>query len=318
MDKQSSVTPVISDEYDADIDLFYQPEMFLAAKTVHMRFVNLVAQLKLELKGYDQQKFLDIVDQLAFLPSDYLEDLSNASTEEVLDRVAFLWSWNNHSILRAVVGAANCQKGIEMLDKFESQIDATQPMELFPIPRPLMKMAPSSSSAFTVLSIRVEYDKDEPVPLKYVNNVATIINEKFEISSHALQLLAARTNPLMFYWTIPKSIVPLVSKGVNEHSDYLKEKGFSEIALFPNTILYATDHLTNGSFALLSIQQQVSIFKDMHINYCISFLMHVYMFCLVCVYIYIVPCVNGISCMCRPIWDPYTCIGQPFVPYEYI
>ena len=270
MDKQSSVTPAISEEDDAGINLFYHPKLFLAAKTVHLRFVNLVTELKQELKGCDPQSFHEIVGLLAFLPSDYLENLSNASTEEVLDRVGFLWSWNNHSILRAVVEATDCQEGIKMLDKFQSQIDATQPMELFPIPPPSMKMAPSSSSAFTVLSIRVEYDKDEPVPLQYVNDVTTIMNEKFEISSHALQLLAARTNPLMLYWMIPKSVVPLVHKGVNEHLEFFKENGFSEIAIYPNTILYATDHLTNGSFALLSIKQQVSIFYDMHKHNCIS------------------------------------------------
>ena len=257
--KQSNAIPAISEEDDSDISLFYQPKVYLAAKTVHLRFVNLVNELKQELKGCDRRSFHEIVGQLALLPSDYLENLSNANTEEALDRVGFLWSWNNHSILRAVVEATNCQRGIEMLDEFESQIDATQPMELFPIPPPSMKMAPSSSSAFTVLSIRVEYDKDEPVPLQYVNDVATVMNEKFEISSYVLQLLAARTNPLMFYWMIPKSVVPLVSKGVDWYSNFFKEKGFLEIAIYPNTILYATDHLANGSFALLSTKQQVSI-----------------------------------------------------------
>ena len=308
MDKQSSITPAIGEEDDANIGLFYQPEVFLVAKTVHIRFVNLLVQLKQELKGCDHHKFLDIVGQLTFLPSDYLEDLRNACTEEVFDRVGFLWSWNDHSILRAVLEATNCQRGIEMLDKFESQIDATQPMELFPIPPPSIKMAPFPSSAFTVLSVRVEYNKDEPVPLQYVNDVATIMNEKFEITSHALQLLAARTNPLMLYWMIPKSIVPLVNKGVNEHSNFFKENGFSEIALFPSTILYATDHLTNGSFALLSIQQQVSKnilgYAPAIVLVCFLFFIHACMFFPVCVCI-VVPCVNG----CPVCADPYKNLG---------
>ena len=140
-------------------------------------------------------------------------------------------------------------------------------------------MAPSSSSAFTVLSIRVEYDKDDPVPLQYVNDVATIMKETFGISSHALLLLAARPNPLMFYWMIPKSIVSLISTGVNKHSDYLKENRFLEIAIYPNTILFATDHLTNGSFALLSIGLQVSTFVY-------SYVIRAYSYKCICTYIY--------------------------------
>ena len=268
-DRESSVTPAISEENNANICSIYQPETFLSAKTVHIRFVCLVAKLKQELNGCGSQKFLDtlsvlsagveIAGHLALLPSDYLEDLSSANIEEIFDRVAFLWSWNNHSVLRAVVEANNCHKGIKILEEFESQIDATQPMELFPIPPPSMKMAPSSSSAFTVLSIRVEYDKDEPVPLQFVNDVATIMKEKFEISSHALLLLAARPIPLMFYWMIPKSIVSLISTGVNKHSDYLKENRFLEIAIYPNTILFATDNSGHGLFDLLSIHPQVRI-----------------------------------------------------------
>ena len=271
MDVQSSGTPsqsASSEEDDIDISPVYQPEVFLAAKTVHIRFLNLLAQLKQEIKHCDPQTFLEALNKLsatvntvghlALLPSDYLEDFSSTSTEKIPK--GFLWTWNNHSILRALLEACSCQDGIKMLDDFESQIDTNQPLELFPIPPPSMKMAPSLSSAFTVLSIRGEYSRDEPVPLQYVHDVATIMIKKLNISSHALQLLAARSNPLMLYWMIPKSIVPLISEGVNKHLDFLKENGFSEVAIYPNTILFATDNLSHGSFALLSIQPQVSIF----------------------------------------------------------
>ena len=266
MDVQS--TNASSQQTSSEEDeAIYQPEVFRAAKTVHIRFLNIVAQLK---QDCDPQTFIEtlsklntnakIVGHLALLPSDYLEDFSNSSSEELTNKFAFLWTWNNHAVLRALLEACNCQDGLKMLDDFKSQIDATQPMELFPIPSPSMKMAPSLSSPFTVLSVRREYDRDEPVPLQYVNDVATIITDKFGISPHALQLLAAQANPLMLYWMIPKSIVPLISRGVNEHLEFLKEKGFSEIAIYPNTILFATDNLSHGSFALLSSQPPVSIF----------------------------------------------------------
>ena len=204
MDRQSSGTPyepTSIEEDDTGISPVYQPEVFLAAKKVHIKFLKIVAQLKQMLKDCDPKCLLTTCNKLTanashleaipLLGADYLEDLDDADIEEIFNRLAFLWTWNNHSILRALLETCDCQNGLKMLDDFKSQIDTDQPLELFPIPPPSMKMAPSLSSAFTVLSIRGEYDRDEPVPLQYIHDVATIITEKFGISSHALQLLAA-------------------------------------------------------------------------------------------------------------------------------
>ena len=268
-DLQSHDTPsqlTITKDGDTDTSSAYTPEVFLTAKTVHIRFLHLVSQLKQKFKDCDPQSILEACNKLTastgtshkaipLLPYEYLEDLDNASTEIILNRLAFLWSWINHSVLRALLETCNCLEGIKMLDDFESQIDTDQPMELFPIPPPSIKMVPYLSSAYTVLSIRGEHHQNELVPLQYVNEVAIIMSVKFCVSPHALQLLAARASPLMLYWMIPKSIVPLVTKEVNKHLEFFKKNGFSEITVYPNTILFATDNLTLGSFALLSNQQ---------------------------------------------------------------
>ena len=258
---------MISEEGNIAITLAYQPEVFLAAKTVHLMFLKLLCQLKQELNDYSPKAFITACRRLTasgshlkaipLIPSEYLEDLDNAGMKEILSGLSFLWTWNNHSILRALLEACNCQDGIKMLDEFQSQVDTNQPMEIFPIPLPSVKMAPSLSSAYTMLSIRDKYDQDKIASLQHINNMATILISKFEISTHALQLLAVRTTPLMSYWVIPKGIVPLISEGVNKHLDFLEEKGFLEISVYPNTILFVTDTLRHGSFALLSTQPQV-------------------------------------------------------------
>ena len=273
VDKQLSATssqPTSSEEDDTSVSLAYQPEVFLAAKVVRMNFFNLIIQLKPRLRECDPQCFLEALNKLTanaktathhktipLFPSTYLEDLKNNSSEEIFSRLSFLWTWNDHSILRALLEACNCQDGIKMLDEFESQIDTSQPMELFPIPPPSVKMAPPLSSAYTVLSIRCEYGQIELTSLQYVSDVAKIMIEKFNFSQHSLQLLATRASPLMLYWMIPKCVVPLVNKGVKEHLDFLKDKGFSEMAIYPNIILFAADNLTCGSFALLSSTPRV-------------------------------------------------------------
>ena len=167
-----SSDPAITEENDTDVSHVHQPKVFLTAKTVHLRFLNLFVQMKQMLKVYNPQCFLETLNKLRanakteihpkiipLLSSDFLEEFKNINSEEFLKRSTSLWTWYNHSILRALLEACNCQDGIKMLDEFESQIDTSQPMELFPIPPPSAKMAPSSSSAYTVLSIRCEYNK---------------------------------------------------------------------------------------------------------------------------------------------------------------
>ena len=258
----------MSEESDTAITLAYHPEVFLTAKSVHLKFLKLVCQLRQVLKAHNLDAFIAACKKLTasasnliaipLIPSEYLEYLDDTGIEEILSRLSFLWTWNDHSVLRALLEACNCQDGIKILDEFESQIDTNQPIELFPIPPPSMKMAPSLSSAYTVLSIRGE--QDEVTSLQHINNVARVMTKMCEILPHGLQLLAAQATPLMLYWIIPKSIIPLISKGVNKHLDFLKEKGFLEISIYRNTILFATNILGHGSFALLSTQPQVSLF----------------------------------------------------------
>ena len=230
--------------------------------------MDLVSQLKNKLKDYDSQTFLEACNKLTastshvkaipLIPSDCLEDLDDdVGVQEIFSRLEFFWTWNNHSVLRALLESCNCQDGLKMLDDFESEIDPSQPLESFPIPSPSMKMAPSTSSAYTILFVRRKHD--ELVHLQCVNDVATIMVERFGISLHALQLLAAQANPMRLYWVILKSIVPLIHSGVKENFNFLKESMFAEIMIYPSTILYTADNLSLGPYAMLSSQPQIEV-----------------------------------------------------------
>ena len=225
--------------------------------------------MKQKLKDHDPQQFLEICDELtasaspepiSVIPSEYLMDLNDADTEDIFDRLSFLWAWNHHSVLKALLEACNCQDGVKMLDTFTSEIDANLSMELFPIPPPSMKMVPSLSSAYTILFIRMSYDLDEPVSLQYINDVAAIMLERFGVSSHALQLLAGCVNPLTLYWVILKSIMPLIRIGINKHINFFQENQFTEIIIYPSTVLFSVDNLNLGLYSVLDTQEVSTIF----------------------------------------------------------
>ena len=142
-----------------------QSEMILAAKSVRIRFLNTSAQVNKILQECDHQVFLEACSKLyayasdskveRLLPSNYISNIT--TIEEMLKRLSFLWSWHNCSVLRTLLKACDCHDGLTLLNDFEAQIDEDQPIELFPIPRLSSKMAPSSSSAYTILSVRSEH-----------------------------------------------------------------------------------------------------------------------------------------------------------------
>ena len=252
----------------ADVNT-YQSNKFLSAKIVQVRFLSVVFQVKQMLKHCDPKRLLiacgklnasaNHLESIPLFDSSYLEDLANASTAEILSKLSVFWNWNSHCILRSLLEESNCQAALELLDKFDAQIDTNQPMELYPIPSFSMNMIPYSSSAYAILTIRGEHYQNGLAPLQYISDVATVMVEKFEISRHAFQLTAVHDHPLTLYWMIPKSVLPLISKGVFKHLIFMKENGFLEIKIYPDIVLYAINSSNHGSSFMLSNCSSVSV-----------------------------------------------------------
>ena len=249
--------------FDKDGQL--QSETILSAKTVHIRFLNTLVQVNAILQKCNYQVFLEACNKLfvyashskvePLLPSNYFARLD--TVKEILERLSFLWSWHNCFVLRTLLEACDCRDGLKLLDDFESQVDVNQPIELFPIPRLSSKMAPSSSSAYTILSIRSEHYQDQQAPLRYTKEVAAIMEKTFGISQHALQLLAVQLTPLVMYWMIPKSIVPLISREIHKHVNVLRYTGFLEITAYPSIALFPEANWSLRSLAMISDHMQV-------------------------------------------------------------
>ena len=254
-----------------------QSEMILAAKGVRIRFLNTSAQVNKILQECDHKVFLEACSKLyayasdskveRLFPSNYISNIT--TIEEILKRSSFLWSWHNCSVLRTLLKACDCHDGLTLLDDFEAQIDEDQPIELFPIPRLSSKMAPSSSSAYTILSLRSEHYQNQQVPLRYTREVATILVETFRVSHHALQLLAVELSPLMSHWMIPKSIVSLISTEIHQHISALRDNGFIEIIAYPNITL-----LPESNEWLRSNHLQVKFTNSIYCSFLLSLLAH--------------------------------------------
>ena len=256
----------LEQEYLADgIEL--PSKITVAAKTIHIKFLYFIIQIKQILQKCDKQVFLEACNKLyayysqskveSLLPSDFFSSID--TTEVILNRLSFLWSWHNCSVIRTLLEACNCKDGLTLLDELESQIDLNQPIELFPIPRLSSKMTPSSSSSYTVLSIRSELYQDQKAPLRYTREIAAILKKTFGISEHALQLLAVELTPLTMYWMIPKSIVTFISREIHKYADILRYTGLLEISAYPSVILFPEVNWSLRSFGMLCNDPQVNI-----------------------------------------------------------
>ena len=181
-----------------------------------------------------------------------IDELSGFNTPSILVVLSPLFTWSNHSILRALVSC--CGKAIKLLDEFDSKMDPLQPVTSFPIPCLYCDMIPSDTSTYTILGIRCKIELYES-SLQYVYDVQSLMVEKCGITQHCLQLLAVRSNPTIFYWTIPKHVVYLIDANVPQHNEYLYSQGIFEVMVYPDLILITGDDICLGSLTFLCENQ---------------------------------------------------------------
>ena len=176
--------------------------------------------------------------------SDYQLKLFSQYKNVILLRMLCSFGWSNCSILRSLV--SHCHDAVKLLDKFESNLDPLQVIACYPIPCFSANMIPSDTSAYTILAVRHKVELYES-SLQYVYDVQSVMIEKCDITQHCLQLLAVRSDPTIFYWTIPKCVVDLINTNVPLHSEYLYSRGILEVLVHPNLLLTTGDDVCYGS-----------------------------------------------------------------------
>ena len=195
------------------------------------------------------------VHKINLFSADQIKELSRFSkTSSLLLKLSPLFTWSNHSILRALVSYSS--KAVKLLDEFESKIDFLQPITSHPIPCLSSDMIPSDTSTYIILAVRCKVELYES-SLQYVYDVQSVMIEKCDITQHCLQLLAVRSDPTILYWTIPKCVVDLINTNVPLHSEYLYSRGILEVLVYPDLLLTTGDDVCYGTLAFECESQKV-------------------------------------------------------------
>ena len=153
-----------------------------------------------------------------------------SDNSSLLQGLKFLWSWSDHSILATL--ASSCDDAVKLLTQFNDHLDHSQLLSAYPIACVSPAIAPSDGSPYTVVAIK----SDQLIyhcTLQYVYDVQALLMKACQITAHCLQLVAARADPAVLYWSIPKCVVNLVITKVLEYHKAFLDELITEVCVHP-------------------------------------------------------------------------------------
>lgn len=227
---------------------------FNQASSLHMLFLKIIDQIE-ELLQSELNLLTETCKSLMasevhginLFSTTCMENLNKYDNAVSLLRcLCFLFTWSNHSVLRALISFSS--KAVQLLDEFDFSLDPFNTIASYPIPSFSQDMIPSETSEYTVLAIRCNKELWQ-CSLQYVFNLQSSIVDKCDITQHCLQLLAVKSDPTVFYWTIPKCVVELVKSNTLQHCEYLYSQGILELIVYPKQSLAISDDVIMGSLA---------------------------------------------------------------------
>ena len=178
-------------------------------------------------------------------------------TSMLIKRLKGHWTWYDHSVLKALLESSHVDGAMKLLDDFESHIDYALPVTDYPIPTVNHLMIPDRSSKYTLLATKYKSDATTKCfTLQCLTDLKMKMIRSFGITTHSVQLLAVNHSLMIFYWLIPKAVVPLISirSSVQKHLEQLKSIGLTEVAVYPNSMFVMDNDLTVGPLSYLYSQ----------------------------------------------------------------
>ena len=184
------------------------------------------------------------IDKCATLMASYIHNIPLFSDETLKDfgryhnvsvMLRYLmcyFSWCDLSIVLKLLEICDYPDGVKLLQKFKYQIDFTKPIVtvIYPTFNPESLIIPSESSPYTVMVTHYELEYTS-LTLKHVEVIKLLLTEKCEITFVSCQFLAYHSK--VFYWLIPKSVIPLIVSKIQENYSYLHKNGIKMMYIYP-------------------------------------------------------------------------------------
>ena len=237
---------------------------------VHLHFLDIIDKITVLLSAADKVTF-DVADKCrSLMASDthniplftdpFLSKLTNCKSVFLLKILLLpLLSWLDHSILKELVVGSDII--MDLLTQFDSLIDIDKPVVAYPIPAPSQLMIPLDDK-FAVVATKSSHDLSI-ISLKTVIDIKTVLIRTFEISSHAICLIAICTKLNYLYWMVPKCVISVIMDSIhncNIQYELWQEKIVLTVVLpdlFSNDNDLNTQMSNEGLFSILSSQDDM-------------------------------------------------------------
>ena len=171
-------------------------------------------------------------------------------------------TWLDNSILIELAMAYN-EVDFMKFCKFTNIIDDTKPITSYPIPTFSQLIIPLDDSEYTIVAIKMFINYNSELILKDVVDIKVLLKSHWELTDHALRLVAIDYRYNCMYWMIPKQVQHLVENRLKLEQDELRKKGIYQIIILPNSFYSACNDLDqqviNNPFNILYVSLRESV-----------------------------------------------------------
>jgi len=165
-------------------------------------------------------------------------------------------TWFDHSILTELVLASQNEIAWKLLEYFDSCINLSDFVTSFPISSPSQLMIPLPHSEYTVVATQCIYNLEKVALQKFVE-LKALLTANWEITDHAIQLIAVHIEYKTVYWMIPKTVVSLIEQRTLLVQYDLWKNGVAMVSTLPKEFFSGGNYTNEGLFS--SIISQVCL-----------------------------------------------------------
>ena len=180
-----------------------------------------------------------------------------------------LITWFDHSILRELIKSTGNMKAVKLIDQFDSKINFEQPITEYTIPEFSQLMIPleNDRSEYSILVIKSLRNNSE-MTLQDLFNIKNELILTWELTDHAIHLIAMHSKSNCFYWLIPIQLRSLIADKLTEDQQVLWNRGIIVTGILPDNYLYTENnhHAVESELNPLyfSTVDTTKVFYDIH------------------------------------------------------
>ena len=245
-----------------DIRIFQQNNGDLSLK-LQLEFLNLIDKVILLMSASDvimlankcAKLMASDTENIPLFSTNFIKKLRNNPYPFIFKMYLFPFiTWFDHSILQVLVKSSRSKEALQLLNQFDSCIDYDQHITPYTIPEYSQLIIPSkgNDSEFTLI-VTKHFKNHNEITLQDLLDMKKALMLNWELTIHAIHLVAMHSELNCFYWMIPRKIQPIVKVKLSEDQQMLLDRGIIMVALLPDNYLSDEDYQPNEECKLYFI-----------------------------------------------------------------